>query len=162
MKWCCGHGECDVNSNNSIEFPTAAHTPVTKPVGWMKSSWTRIPIFCLLSECSGSWLTAAINPGQAPPVTSPSPQPTPDTTTATTPATTISTTTTTTQHFTQANMWFIETPENYEIVVLGQLWPLQKFIITVPLKLKHVVDRKPWKLRNCGSRSIMTRNICLD
>ena len=115
------HGECDVNSNNSIEFPTAAHTPVTKPVGWMKSSWTRIPIFCLLSECSGSWLTAAINPGQAPPVTSPSPQPTPDTTTITTPATTISTTTTTTQHFTQANMWFIETPENYEIVVLGQL-----------------------------------------
>ena len=26
------HGECKVNSNNSIEFPTASHTPVTKPV----------------------------------------------------------------------------------------------------------------------------------
>ena len=26
------HGECDVNSNNSIEFQTASHTPVTKPV----------------------------------------------------------------------------------------------------------------------------------
>ena len=49
----------------------------------MKSSWTRIPIFSLLSECSGRWLAAAINPGQAPPVTSRSPQPSPDTTTLT-------------------------------------------------------------------------------
>ena len=124
----------------------------------MKSSWTRIPIFSLLSECSGRWLAAAINPGQAPPVTSRSPQPSPDTTTATTTTTFncnynysslnplhkqtcgslrlqktmklwclvscdhcesykfyISTV------LTNSKMWWIESPENYEIVVLGQL-----------------------------------------
>ena len=133
---------------------------------WMKSSWTRIPIFCLLSECSGRWLTAAINPGQAPPVTSPSPQPTPDTTTITTPATTISTTTTATQ-LQLLNTLHKLTCGSSRLQKTMKLWCLVscdhcEFKTLCLNKLKHVVDRKPRKLWNCGSRSIMTRNICLD
>ena len=84
LTWCC-IVMVSVMSTVIIQLssqprPTSSHDPCA---GRMKSSWTRIPIFSLLSECSGRWLAAAINPGQAPPVTSRSPQPSPDTTTLT-------------------------------------------------------------------------------
>jgi len=54
-------------------------------------------------------------------------------------------------------MWWVETPENYEIVVLGQLWQDTNFRKNQRTKqVKDVVDKGAWKLWNCDIKSVMT------